>query len=418
VARSDGSGSRRLLTAPAEVFFPRLSPDGQRLRYMVVEGFSTFSLWETAADGSGAHPLLPGWNVGYGGYGHWTPDGRYYVFSAIRDGETALWAWREKGRWPWRARSASEPSRLTTGPMRYSMPTVSPDGRTLFALGQPPSTGGELVRYDAASAAFTPFLDGLSARDLEFSRDGRWIAYVGHPDGTLWRSRPDGTERRQLTFPPLTAVLPRWSPDGQRIAYMSFSPGERWGSYVIAAEGGKPQPVTGQPGAADPTWSPDGTKLILGGSIADHTAEHPILVQVVDLQTRKVSAVPGSEGLYSPRWSPDGRSIAALSADNTRLALYERATGRWRDLVVGSEGLGYPTWTRGSVWIQLQKGGSIVRVRAADGHVEPVASLERVPPVSTEGSWSWIGIAPDDSPITLREMTGPVEVYALDVEWP
>jgi eukaryotic-like serine/threonine-protein kinase len=413
LARSDGSGSRRLLTAPAGVFFPRLSPDGQRLRY-TVQGESP-SLWEAAGDGGGPHALLPGWNAAYG---RWTPDGRYYVFAADRDGEAALWALREKGRWPWSPRTPSEPSKLTTAPMRYFMPTISPDGRTVFALGQPPSTGGELVRYETTSGLFVPFLGGPSDREVEFSRDGRWIAYVRHPDGTLWRSRPDGTERRQLTFPPLTAMLPRWSPDGRRIAYMSFRPLKKWSSHIVTAEGGKPQPLTDQPGASDPTWSPDGTKLTLGGLAADHTTEHPILVQVVDLHTGRVSAVPGSEGLYSPRWSPDGRSIAALSANNTRLALFEFATGRWRDLVVGTEMLGHPTWTRDSTRIQLLKGGSIARVRVADGHVECVASLERVPLVNTSFSWSWIGIAPDDSPLALREMTGPTEIYALDVEWP
>ena len=66
----------------------------------------------------------------------------------------------------------------------------------------------------------------------------------------------------------------------------------------------------------------------------------------------------------------------------------------------------------------MLNGESIVRVRAADGHVELVAGVERVGPVATEGSWSWIGIAPDDSPLVCREMTGTGEVYALDVEWP
>ena len=84
VARSDGSGSRRLLTAPARVLLPRLSPDGQRLRYAVVGEGGDPALWEAAGDGSGAHPLLPGWSASRGG---WTPDGRYYVFDATRDGE-------------------------------------------------------------------------------------------------------------------------------------------------------------------------------------------------------------------------------------------------------------------------------------------------------------------------------------------
>jgi hypothetical protein len=53
----------------------------------------------------------------------------------------------------------------------------------------------------------------------------------------------------------------------------------------------------------------------------------------------------------------------------------------------------------------------------ADGRVERVTSIEQVPLVAVELG-SWIGIAPDDSPLVLREMSGSVEVYAFDVEWP
>jgi len=414
VARSDGSGSRRLLTAPATVLCPCLSPDGRRLRYVVLEGTTILSLWEAMADGSGAHSLFPGWSPGCG---RWTPDGRYFVFNDHRGDGSALWALREEGRRLWGGRSAAEPCRLTTGPMSYSYPTFSPDGRTLYALGWPPSTGGELVRYDAASGVFVAFLGGLSARDVEFSRDGRWIAYVRHPDGTLWRSRPDGTERRQLTFPPQTTALPRWSPDGQRIAYSSRGPGEPWLTHTVAADGGKPQPVTGGPGDLDATWSPDGARLVLGRMSTDHSEQRPIVIQIAELRSGKASPIPGSEGRCSPRWSPDGRSIAALSADATALVLYEFETGRWRDLLVGADMLDYPSWTRDGTRIQLVNGDSIVRVRVASGTVEPVASLSRITRAYGELG-TWLGIAPDDSPIALRAMSGTGEVYALDVEWP
>ena len=411
-ARSDGSGSRRLLTAPAQVLYPRLSPDGQRLRFTVM-GSGNPAVWEAVGDGSGLHRLLPGWNARHL-LGSWTPDGRHYIFHAMRDGEMALWAVSESGRWPWSSRGSPVPVRLTTGPLSYYAPTVSPDGRVVYALGRSPGSPSELVRYDASQAVFTPFLSGLAARDVEFSRDGRWIAYVRHPDGTLWRSRRDGTEGRQLTFPPLTAALPRWSPDGRRIAYMSQSPGEPWHSAIVATEGGDVA-VRGR--------APLGRSLLVTRG-RQGASRHPVGLGVGTSEHapsgrpshRRGVPCPGAEGQYSPRWSPDGRSIVALSAPATRLALYDVGTRRWRDLIAGSEWLAYPSWTRDSSWIQLLKGSAIVRVRVSDGHVERLTTLERIALVDVP--WGgWVGLAPDDSPIALRAI-GATEIYALDVEWP
>jgi Tol biopolymer transport system component len=297
--------------------------------------------------------------------------------------------------------------------LSYFAPTASPDGRVVYALGQSPHPGSELVRYDASQAVFTPFLSGLAARDVEFSRDGQWIAYVRHPEGTLWRSRRDGTETRQLTFPPLTAALPRWSPDGRRIAYMFQSPGEPWSSALVATEGGGSRSV-GEPGWVDPSWPPEGERLLFG-TMWDWTSQSAGALHVVDLRTGGASVVPGSQGLYSPRWSPDGRSIAALSAPANRLALHDLGSGRWRDLITGTDILGFPSWTSDGKWIQVTRGSAIVRVRASDGHVERVTGLERVAVVNIP--WGWIGLADDDSPITLRAI-GATEGYALDVEWP
>jgi len=175
--------------------------------------------------------------------------------------------------------------------------------------------------------------------------------------------------------------------------------------------------VTGGPGDLDATWSPDGTRLALGRMSTDHSEQRPIVIQIADLRSGKASPIPGSEGRRSPRWSPDGRSIAALSADATGLALYELETGRWRDLLVGADLLEYPSWTRDGTRIQLVKGDSIVRVHVASGTVEPVASLSGITRAYSEFG-TWLGIAPDDAPIALRAMSGTGEVYALDVEWP
>ena len=91
------------------------------------------------------------------------------------------------------------PIRMTNGPLPYSFPCPGRDGKQIFALGT--KQRGELVRYDMKSKQFVPFLGGISATDPTFSRDGKWVAYASYPDHTLWRSRSDGSERMQLTFP-------------------------------------------------------------------------------------------------------------------------------------------------------------------------------------------------------------------------
>ena len=79
---------------------------------------------------------------------------------------------------------------------------------------------------------------------MNVSRDGKWVTYVAYPESTVWRSKVDGSERLQLTFPPLFAILPRWSPDGTQITFMALEPGTPWSLYVISADGGTPEQLT------------------------------------------------------------------------------------------------------------------------------------------------------------------------------
>jgi len=218
VAKPDGSESRRLVTLAGPAFWPRWSPDERVLRFTVSDPkTSSNTLWEVASDGTHLRPVLPGWsNPPAECCGNWTPDGAYFVFQSERvPNTTNLWAIREKSGFL-RQRNP-EPIQLTTGPSLVFGSVPSRDGKKLFAIQGAPLA--ELMRYDAKSQQFLPYLSGMSAMHLSFSKDGQWVSYASYPDGTLWRSKVDGTERLQLTSPPMAALQPRWAPDGRQIAF-------------------------------------------------------------------------------------------------------------------------------------------------------------------------------------------------------
>ncbi|NOT59083.1 MAG: hypothetical protein HOP19_02540, partial [Acidobacteria bacterium] len=190
---NDGSGSRKLLSVTGKIEWLRWSPAGNRLRFTVLDT-KTLSpkLWEAAADGTNPHPLLPNWNKPEGECcGNWSADGKYFVFESARNRVSDIWVLGEESGLFTRARR--EPVRLTSGPINFHAPVLSADGNRIFAIGE--QQRGELIRYDTNTRQFVRYLAGLSAEGLNFSADGEWISYVTHPEGDLWRSKVDGSER-------------------------------------------------------------------------------------------------------------------------------------------------------------------------------------------------------------------------------
>jgi Tol biopolymer transport system component len=409
VAKSDGSESRKLVTMknPDFVFNPVWSPDGNHLRFDVQESLGGLpSLWEVSIDGTGLHRLLPGLNSppNWECCGSWTSDGKYFVFRSRRQ----IWALpRKKGLFE----SSPQPIQLTFSPLNLGPPLPSADGKKLFVVGR--TFRGELVRYDAKSKQLTPFLGGISAEFVAFSNDGQWVAYVSFPEGALWRSKADGSERLQLTYPPSQALLPRWSPDGKKIVFYETFPDKPPRIFEVSREGGSPRqlmPDNPDP-QVDPHWSPDGNTIVFGGNPGDPASS----IRILDLATHQISTLPGSGGLFSPSWSPDGRYIPALSADMKRLLLFDFQSQKWTELATG--GFGFSNWTKDGQYLQfLSSGaGAVIKIRVSDGKRETVLDLKSI---GLTGRWGHsIGLAPDDSPLLLRD-AGTQDVYSLDWEEP
>jgi len=412
VAQSDGGGALKVASVQGTVGKPAWSPDGRRVRFTEFDEqrFSQ-TLWEVSVEGGNAHPLFPGWhNPSDECCGKWTTDGKYFVFYT----QKGVWALREQRGLLRRANP--QPVQLTSGPIPFFEPLPSKDGKELFAVGM--AARGELVRYDERSKQFVPFLSGVSAEFASFSRDGQWVAYVTFPDGALWRSKADGSDRLQLTqsFASSSsyALNPRWSPDGREIVYFSVAPGRFSRMYRVSASGGQPQELLANLNQVktDPHWSADGKKICFSGASGTSPLASPN-IHILDLETQTVTGVPDSNGFFSARWSPDGRYLAALSLDSSRLALFDFSNQKW-DVVVEGAFFSFPSWShdgRSVYFVQGVRNPAVMRFSTADRKAERVADLKDL---HTTGFYAVsFSLTPDDQPIMTRDI-GTQEIYALD----
>jgi Tol biopolymer transport system component len=352
--------------------------------------------------------LLPDWDPSwYNCCGNWTADGKYFVFQS----RSNIWALREKA--GFLRRAARQPFQLTTGPMAAYWPLPSRDGKRVFIAGYLPRN--EFLRYDLQSRRFVPELAGVSGDQLEFSRDGKWVAYVTVPGGLLVKAAADGSQRLQLTSSPMAPGMPHWSPDGKQIAFSGRTPGKPDRIYVVSSDGGTVRQVTngesGKYGDWDPSWSPDGASLAFCGPDRDAGGQESI--HVVDLKTNRVSTLPGTERMWGPRWSPDGRFIAGLSQyPVNKLMLYDLGTRRQSQLFNLSSGC--PTWSRDGEFLFFEgESSGIWRIGMRDRKVERLTNRENI----RVAGWGWFATAPNNSLITARD-AGSDEIYALDWEAP
>ena len=417
LAKRDGTDVRKLATMKNLVSGLAISPDGSRLQVETEEisqsGTSVVvgerSIWEVSASGSNPTPLIPEWqNSANECCGRWTADGKYFVFQS--GGQ--IWALPGEGRF---LKKRAKPIQLTSSPMQLQSPLPSKDGKQLFVVGM--TFRGELTSFDLKTGKPLLFLGGISADWVDASRDGKQVVYVSYPQGDLWKSNANGTNRVQLTFAPVKPVLPRWSPDGQTVLFFDFpgGPNKPGKMYVIPAPGGTPRELIpdDKQNEQDATWSADGKQIAYAGDANDaiQRSSDPA-IKVLDMQTGKVSPLPGSQGMFSPRWSPDGRYVVAMTSDSSKLMLFDFQTQSWKQ--IGSGTLSWLNWSRDGKYVyvkDLSDKGAVERIRVPDGNVDRLVDLKDF--VLTGLGGGAVSVAPDGSPLLLRDR-GTQDIYALD----
>jgi len=428
----DGTDSRKLVDLPGSAISlhraPAAPPDTLRfcLRYPAGR---PLTLWEVTA-GAEPRPLLRGWSAATGfpdgeSTGAWLSAGTYYVFESRHNKLTSVWAMREKG--GFLGTLDRSPIQIYSTPMEASVLAAKPDGKQVYVgLGQ---VLFELMRFDARRRQFMPYLPGTAGRWVSYSKDKAWVAYVNYPEGSsmagnsaggsLWRSRPDGSQAVRLTAPSLMVTAPRWSPDGARIAAAGTETGRPDTAYVIPSASGPAQPVPASTFIlGTPNWSPDGKSLLFS---VDPPAGNPLApgIYIVDLATGKPRFLPGSDNLFYPTWSQDGRYVVAHRA-RTEVMLYDFRTGRWTFLTRGI-GLGLLYFSGDSRYVYYQNafGGEeqpIFRVHLLTRKVEQMMGMKQIPQ-SNVTAYLMAGLEPGDV-LVASVFRSNADIFSLDLEIP
>ncbi|MEP6767279.1 MAG: S9 family peptidase [Acidobacteriota bacterium] len=182
---------------------------------------------------------------------------------------------------------------------------------------------------DGKSVAYTT-RDAVSQEEQRQRKDFSWVIHVDAPDrGRRLCLQPlDGTSARVLTPPDQYVDGLTWSPDGREIAYAAapvtgFKAQYLTRLYAVAPTGGPPRPVVDRPGMnTSPQWSPDGEKIAFVSTNGRAELMAPRSLAVVPARRSSSSSAVRIFGLNDAWvneivWARDGRSVYVLANDGT-----------------------------------------------------------------------------------------------------
>lgn len=410
------SGEKRMLTRPAVVpdaVQPNWSPHGHRIAYWAVHGGQR-DIWTMSTDGT--HPVSVTQDAALDWSPVWSPDGRWLYFASDRAGTMNLWRVsidEKSGKVLGRLEAIATPSPYS-GPI-----SISRDGRRIAYSQQLTTANIQRVGFDSVKESILSQPQWVTqgsrqARQPGLSPDGEWLAFQDEGrQEDIFVVKTDGTGLRQLTDDVYKDRYPRWSPDGQRIAFLSNRGGANQ-IWLINPDGSALERLTytSAPVFYSPVWSPDGKRLVYTIPGAS-----PFVMEVGKPwkeQSPKPPVVPAEfdERFQAWSWSPDGRKLAGalLKADGISvvgLGIYSLESGRLERLAQ----FGYnPVWLGDSRRLLLQNHrGKLYLIDSHSGNSREILS---VAPHSIGG----VTLSRDDRLIYFSAIVWEADIWLATIE--
>ena len=301
---SGDTGHDLCVTLPAQVGFVVLyAPDGQ-----------TGSEW----------PAADLFSVGAWANLKFLPSNGRIVYDEMVNGQTEVFSANPDG---------THARQLTSDPGRDEGAQYSPDGKTIIWASDRSGSFRIYAMNAADGSNVHQIPTDFPASVPTYSPDGSKIAFVASNggDSDIYVMNADGTGQADITnTASANDGNPTWSPDGKKIAYSEVTSN---GSdiFVTNADGtGTPVDITSGEQTAqnhDPSWSPDGTKIAYVASFDTNanngnglpTIEPQVLVMNADGSNRKTISDTSSSTFFSadPSWSPDGTKVVYSFSDDS-----------------------------------------------------------------------------------------------------